>query len=814
MKGSKKALYLATVFAVTGAGNSVAYAQTTDGTSKSDKAGKGETELNEILVTARRRQENAQTVPIAISAFNDAALKARGVNNTLDLGNAVPNVKFDNTSSFSGLSSSFQAFIRGIGQSDFAMNTDPGVGVYVDGVYYARTVGSVVDLLDVQRVEVLKGPQGTLFGRNTVGGAINVTTLDPGPDLSFKGQLQIGSYHQINTGGSLNLPISPDWGAIITFATNSRDGYQSRIPFPGFTGVTGATATLSQTFVADQNQGGRPGAENNQTVRAKVKGYAGDLTVTLSGDYSHIRDAAAPGTILTANLDPVNSLSALYNGCVLGLAPQPLCDVSQYLPYGVNADANPNNDLPLYDNRFVTGNIDTTYATGANFSYIDAYGTSLTLETPLSDATSLKSITAYRRLDAHFGRDIDGSPLDMDQTSFRLKQHQLSQELQLSSQAFDILTYTLGSYYFHEFARQEDIVPLGQGLLAIAGPNTQKTDAWALFGEANLAVTSRLGLVFGARYTEERKNIQLDSQSFTPFFDAVGLPAAAFPRADHSYLAPADPQRAKFTDFSIRTGINYRINDNVFSYFTFSQGFKSGGFTTRLTAPYNPTFPGNASLPSLSFQPEKANNYEIGIKTELAHRRIRLNAAAFWDDYKNIQVVVQRGITPANENAAKGRIRGFEAELDALVTPELRFSGAVGYLDAKYLSLDFPVGAAPFGLDARFQNTPKWSASGSINYTFYLQSGASVLLNVSDSFRSTVALDAANSPLLIQGPVNLINTSIAFTTANEAMTFTLGGTNIFDKRYKMSGFSTTDIGFTEATFNRPAQWYARVEFKF
>lgn len=814
MKGLKAALYSATVLAVPVCGNSAAFAQATEGAAQAvDEATSADQGLGEIVVTARRREENAQTVPISISAFNADVLKARGISNTLDLGNAVPNVKLDSTSSFSGLSSSFQAFIRGIGQSDFAINTDPGVGVYVDGVYLARTVGSVVDLLDVERVEVLKGPQGSLFGRNTIGGAINVTTRDPGPDLGFRGQLQVGNFHQINTAGSLNLPIAQDWGAIVTFSTHSRDGYQSRIPFPGFTGVTGATAPLSQTFVADQNQGGKPGAENNQTVRAKIKGRMGDLTITLSGDYSHIRDAAAPGTLLTATLDPVNSLSALYNGCTFGLAPQPVCAASQYLPYGINADGNPNNDLPLYDDRFVTGNIDKTYATGANFSYIDSYGASLTLEAPLSDTTTVKSISGFRALQARFGRDIDGSPLDIDQTSFNLKQRQLSQELQLSSKMFGILSFTTGAYLFHEFARQEDIVPLGQGLLAIRGPNTQKTDAWALFGEANIAVTSKLGLVFGARYTEEKKNIQLDSRNFTPFFDLV-LPPEAFPRADHSYLAPAEAQRAKFTDFSMRAGINYQVNDNVFTYFTFSQGFKSGGFTTRLTAPYNPAFAGNAALPSLSFQPEKANNFEIGIKTELANRRIRFNAAAFWDDYKNIQVVIQRGITPANENAAKGRIRGFEAELDALVTPNLRIGGAIGYLDAKYTALNFPIGAAPFGLNARFQNTPEWSASASINYTINLDRGGAIDLNISDSYRSTVSLDAANTPALQQGPVNLVNASVAYTLPGKAATITFGGRNVFNKRYMMSGFSTTSVGFTEATFARPAEWYARVDFKF
>ncbi|EJL27314.1 outer membrane receptor protein [Caulobacter sp. AP07] len=805
MNISRNALYVSAAVAALSVSASPSRAQDNPAAKPPENA------LAEIVVTARRRAENVQTVPLAVSALNGDVLKARGISSTLELSSAVPNVQFDSTSSFSGVSSSFQGFIRGIGQSDFAINTDPGVGVYIDGVYLARTVGGVVDLMDVERVEVLKGPQGTLFGRNSIGGAVNVTTRDPSSDLGFRGQVQYGRFNQVNTGGVLNLPLGDNLGATVSFSTRARDGYQSRIAFPGFVGQTGAT--LSQTMVADKNQGGKPGAENNQTLRVKLKGTHGDLSATLSADYSHIRDAAAPGTLLTADLDPVNSLSALYNGCVLGLAPRAICGVSQYLPYGANADANPNNNLPLYDNRFVTGNRDTTYATGANFSNIDSYGTSLTLEYALSDNATVKSISAYRKMNAKFGRDIDGSPLDMDQTSFQVSQNQQSQELQLNARAFEALKYTLGAYYFRESAQQNDIVPLGQGILQIAGPNTQRTNAWALFGEANLEVTSRLSLLFGGRYTEERKRINLDSRSLTSFFNLV-LPPGAFPRADTSYLAPEDPQRAKFTDFSIRAGANYKINDDAFGYFTYSQGFKSGGFTTRLTAPYNPAFPGNSELPSLAFQPESANNYEIGLKTQFAQRRGRLNLAAFWDDYSNIQVVVQRGITPSNENAAKGRIRGFEAELDARVTSRLRIGGALGYTDAKYTALNFPPAAAPFGLDAKFQNTPEWTLSASANYSLPLDSGAVVDLNVNDSYRSAQYKDAANTPLLRQGPVNLVNASVAYTAPNKAVTFTVGGKNIFDKRYIMSGFATSSIGFVEATYARPAEWYARLDFSF
>lgn len=769
------------------------------------------TGLSEIIVTARRRSENLQNVPIAVSAFNSDTLKARGVSDTIQLANSVPNVVFQSTSSFSGASSTFQGFVRGIGQSDFAVNTDPGVGIYIDGVYIARTVGAVTDLLDIASVEVLKGPQGTLFGRNTIGGAVNITTRDPGKEFAFRGMIQYGRFNQINTGGTVDVPISDNLGGIFSFVTHARDGYQDRIVFPGGAGTTGAQ--LGQILVSDKNSGGKPGAENNQTLRGKLRYQSGALTATLTGDYSRIRDAAPPITLLRADLDPVNSLSALYNGCTLGLAPQALCGVSAYLPYGVNADANPNNNLPLYDNRFVTGDKDKTYATGANYSNMNAWGAALTLSYELSPTLTAKSITAYRELKAKFGADVDASPLDIDQTTFSIDQNQFSQELQLSGKAFGALSFTLGGYYFREYALQTDFVPLGQGLLQIFGPNTQRTKNAAVFGEASFAVTPRFNIVLGGRYTDEVKRLNLDQQNLTDFFDLL-LPAAAFPRADHHYLGPAGTQKLHFNNFSIRAGVNYKVTDDTLAYFTFSQGFKSGGFTTRLTAPYNPNFAANSALKSLIFQPEKNNLYEIGLKNELFDKRVRLNLAAFWNDYTDIQVVVQRGITPANENAAQGRIRGFEGELDALVMPRLRLGASVGYLDAKYTKLDFPAGAAPFGLNARFQNTPEWTLSGSLNYNLPLDSGASFDFNVANSYRTSIYLNAENSPTLFQGPINLLNLSMAYTTPSRNLTLTVGGKNVLNKRYLVAGFDTASVGFAEGTYARPAEWYARAEFKF
>ncbi|MEZ5744812.1 MAG: TonB-dependent receptor plug domain-containing protein [Sphingomonadaceae bacterium] len=189
--------------------------------------------IGEIVVTAQKRAENVQDVPIAISAFTADALSERAVTSVASLSNISPNVTLDAGTPFSGSSAVLSAYIRGIGANDFAFNIDPGVGIYLDGVYLARSVGANQDLPDVERVEVLKGPQGTLFGRNTIGGAISIVTHDPGDEFRFKGDVTVGRYSFIQTRGTVDLPLGNGVSSSLAFSTKNRNGYVKRIPFPG-----------------------------------------------------------------------------------------------------------------------------------------------------------------------------------------------------------------------------------------------------------------------------------------------------------------------------------------------------------------------------------------------------------------------------------------------------------------------------------------------------------------------------------------------------------------------------------------------------
>ena len=253
--------------------------------------------LAEVVVTAQKRSENIQDVPIAITAFSESALREKGIVDLHGLSGLVPNVNLDQGSPFSGSNSVLSASIRGIGQDDFAFNLDPGVGVYVDGVYFARTVGANQGLLDVERIEVLKGPQGTLFGRNTIGGAISIVTRTPGDEFAVQGQVTGGSYDRRDASVMVDIPLADHVLSTITVSTQYQDGYQRRIPYPSTTPyVSDPVGALNSSGTeAFDTQGGT----NQQVVRAKVQWRASDaLTATFTADWTHTDQPSTASTAL------------------------------------------------------------------------------------------------------------------------------------------------------------------------------------------------------------------------------------------------------------------------------------------------------------------------------------------------------------------------------------------------------------------------------------------------------------------------------------------------------------------------------------
>jgi outer membrane receptor protein involved in Fe transport len=558
--------------------------------------------IADIVVTAQKRAESVQDVPIAISAFSGAALTERAIGNVAQLSAGTPNVNLDAGSTFSGSTAVLTAYIRGIGLNDFGIQLDPGVGVYLDGIYLARTIGANLDLPDVERIEILKGPQGTLFGRNTIGGAISVVTRDPGGQLAFRGDVTTGRFQRLDVRGSVDLPLTEQLSAMVTFSTKNRDGYQKRIPFPGLAQYH--TEAISAFRNTGYDAADTSGDQDEWTLRGKlIWRPSSRMTVRLSADHQLINQSANPSSVLgvtdilrgpfagTMNipgtaLDPTGTtgfnFGGLYNFCI-GAMPVEiaargagnLCgprgtprNPSEILPGlgSVNVDGDPANNRLPFDSRWVNADKDSSYATGINFSQLKSWGLAGTSDYELSDNVNLRSITGYRDIDFKSGVDFDNSPLAILENSISARQWQFSQEFQILGKALDKkVTYVLGGYFFKEKGSAVDYITFGQGLLQIDTPVDIKTTNYAVFGQADWRITDLIGVTVGGRYTHEKKILRasisdlngLNYKLFNctiygdPCSSALGFPDPSDPL--EFYVQ--ETQHKKFSNFSPKVGI-------------------------------------------------------------------------------------------------------------------------------------------------------------------------------------------------------------------------------------------------------------------
>lgn len=795
---------------------------------QADKGG-----LADILVTAQKRSERVQDVPIAISAFSSQALASKGVTEIAAVGNLAPNVTLDAGTPFSGSSSVLSAYIRGIGQNDFAFNLDPGVGIYLDGVYLARSVGANQDLLDIERIEILKGPQGDLFGRNSIGGAISIVTRRPSDTFAAKAEVTTGRFNRIDVKGAIDVPLTSDLRSTLSFSTKNRNGYQKLLPYPG------ATASVIESDSFPSFGRGHPndfGGFGEYTVRGKLEWQATpNIRATLTGDYLHQNTNGVASSILKTHTDIATGgvFGFFYNTCIntpaailatlpFGKICGPRANVGTPLA-GVNVDGVPGNDHLTYGDQFIAPSKDTTYATGNSFSRLNNYGGALTVDWDLGGPV-LKSITSYRELRWKSAQDEDGSPLAFLETSFEMNQHQFSQEFQLTGKAGDDrLSYVAGLYYFNEGGNLHDLVTFPGGLLQIDGQNLLSTKAYAAYAHLNYKITEQVSITLGGRYTEEKKQFEgLQADPNGTFYKLNGLdptPAnrVALCTATGGVLCYPDPtdvlriyplgkNRLNFSNFSPKIGLEYKPSRDVMLYASYSRGYKTGGWTTRLTQP--PALGQTAP----SFGPEKANTFDGGIKSQFLDRKVVLNVSGFHTDYKNIQLTAQVGTSPTIVNAGNAEIYGFEVELQARPVEALTLSASVGYTHARYTNVLF--GASGVTTASSLPKTPEWKFNFSPQYVVGLGNGGSVLLTADYTHTSSLFNDTENTVLIARGATDMLNTSVTYREPGEHWELSIGGTNLLNERYLTTGQNQVAGGVTYGTYSRPVEWYATARVKF
>lgn len=756
-------------------------------------------QIDEIVVTARKRAENQQDVPIAITTITANDFESRNITDISRLDEIAPNITIDATAPLSGSSNATSIFIRGVGQTDFVPTSDPGVGVYLDGVYIARSTGGLLDLKDVEQVEILRGPQGTLFGRNTIGGAVNVTTIKPSTDGFFgEAQVSTGSFDRLDFEAAVNIPLGDTLAARFSGKRISSDGYGERI-------LTGESL----------------GGEDRFTLRGSLRWQPTDrLTVDVAADYSEGDEDSPVSTTVSGSNIPLGAPNSLFGGVLFNNL---IGAASGGIPGVITIPGLPA-DTPRFDASLVeTGSLFESNATGPTGSEYDIFGISGTVQYDLNDNITLKSITAYRDQSTAFGRDPDGSPLELVHTSNVGNADQFSQELQILGDYGD-LNWVLGGFYLTEEGNDAATVPFAQEtftrnagnlctfeLVPVTAPceflNIFRIDSvdggtlfentsYAIFGEVSYDFTDRLSVTGGLRWTQDEKNIDATGAL------AGGAPLLANPVADET-----------FDRLTPRVIVDYKVNDNVLGYASFSQGFKSGGFNPRYGAPIDaPT----------SFDPETVDSYEIGFKSDFWDGRARVNAAGFFSNYDDIQVVVFDNGIPRTINAAQGEIKGLELEGTLQPDDHWLIQGSLGLIDAEYTELDAAIIGSfglpivnPLNTDLEFVNTPNAVGSLGIQYRQDIGNWGDLTYRVDLSHRGRWANDAVNTAELVQDSVTLLGGRLTLSPDNARWTVALYGTNLTDEEYITSGVADEPgFGLVEQNAARPREWGASLGVKF
>lgn len=757
--------------------------------------------LEEIMVTAQKRPEGLQDTPIAISAVSAAALEARGVQNISNLQNFTPNLVFDSTAPISGVSSGAVVFIRGVGQTDFSITTDPGVGTYVDGVYMSRSIGGVLDVLDLERVEVLRGPQGTLFGRNTIGGAISLISKRPAEEFGVRGEITYGNRDRIDLFGAVDAPIGDKVRTKFVASLRKQDG-----------------------FVIGQADDRDLGDTNRYSLRGVVEvDFADNFMATLAADYTRIHEQNAPSKLVGISVQPPIAFDD--NGVPVSLTTT-RTDIrfdretgntvfeNFTVPAGAPtlaflqnfADVPVLGDTPI-DERFITSDLDSTFATGPNGTELDIWGVSLVLDWDLGWG-QVKSTTAYRKTSGSFARDADGSPVDFAHTeNFDYGQDQFSQELQLTGTVIDDkLKYAAGVFFFDESGNDELFVTLPDAFGIVSNFTFVNNQSIAAYAQGTYAITDELSLTAGARYTEDDKEYTAPADGngitngFAGIFGAPGTFTNFFPPGTVS---------EKFTDWSFKGILDYNFGNGTLVYVSYSEGFKSGGFNVRYLVPVPNAIP---------FTPEQLTTYEAGIKWQGLDNRVRVNAAVFHSDYEDIQLVIYNGGAPIITNAGDANINGAEIEIQAVPTENLELGFGLGYLDASYSSvapLDPLIAPdVQVGIDNDLPNTPEWSMNAFAQYTLPVTDRGSVIGRVDWTYSSRIENDAVNSRFLTQPGFHLLNAQITYSHDDGRWSVSAFADNLFNERVLESGDSNFGIGFHEATFNEPREYGVRARFKY
>jgi iron complex outermembrane receptor protein len=779
--------------------------------------------ITEVVVTAQFREQNLQETPIAITAISGELLEARSQTNLADVTAQSPNVLLQVNPAGGG--TSMRAFIRGVGQSDQSPSVDPGVGIYVDDVYFATVTASVFELLDLERVEILRGPQGTLSGMNSLGGSVKLFSRQATGSGGFiEGTL--GDLDRRDFRGSADFTLVPDkLFARVSGVARKRDGYIKRLDYacshPNDPYVV--SGAIPRANSGPDCEIGTLGGQSMTALRGTLRWVASDaVQVTLIGDVT-ADDSETQASVLRNAGEIIPGLSLSYQGIPYD---------NRFTPYGPNRGDTVFNDPYLSYANFVNPGVTYTPinvagdAGPSNGTFVakpanevDAWGTSATVDWSLGEGYSLKSITGYREYETQSGQDNDGSPVAILQSLSQFNHKQFSQEFRFNGAALgSLLEYTVGAIYFDQetvFATRESdpFVPFGtdpfnRPIFDFIQDDTTKNEFRAGFLHTLWHLTDKLNLAAGFRYTKQDKSYlfyRLNIDGVNPFQ----------PLSD-----PANPLNGRVGRFKgshndYRLNLDYQWTDDLMTYVQFSTGFKGGGISPR------PYFPQQI----LGFGPEELDAYEFGWKSRFFSRRLQVNGAVFYNDYKGYQATPNQcvdangqilplpfgtpGLCGQYLNVADAIVKGAELEVQLYPIERLAIDAAYSYLDFEFGAPKIQTASVIAGQSAPGLGKNKWSLG--VQYEIPFSWGGSLTPRVDIVHTPGYCGDLTCSALSRNDDYNIVNARLTYLSSDEDWRVAFELTNVTDKLYTLN---TLNTAYASSQPGTPRLWAISVRRNF
>ncbi len=703
--------------------------------------------LEEITVTAEHREAGLQDTEISLSAFSSDAISQLGISNGLDIGEYVPNL---NAQPYVGGRTGVSYNIRGVGNAETLITFDPAVSVYIDGVLIAKNTGALLDVLELERVEVLRGPQGTLYGRNTMGGAVNYITKKPVDDFEGSFKTTLGKYNQRDVRGMLNVPLMPASSAIgsldmrASLASLNRDGTQDN-DFAG--------STQDELGTKDRNVGMVHFAWNPTD----------DLAVAYSYDRTRIDEVQE--TAWVTQVRPGSTVAGLGLG-----------------DYLARSESDRPSSISVNDPHHAITDVD---------------GHALNISWDLNDQMTLSSITGYRTMENFGEQDSDGSPLTLISTRDRQENESLSQEFRLVGSSWESrMNYSVGLFYMEE---EGDVF---NETKVFGGPRVNlasyDNEAWAAYGQLTFALTDRFDITVGLRYTEEEREMEKAVINGVAFTNPVYLSDVRSSYASNFFpIANKD-----YDNVSGLVSVSYDWTDDLMTYFKVSSGYQSGGFNVRDATPEDFT---------RGFDEETLIAYELGMKAQFLDR-YQLNGALWYSDYddKRVNNFNPQTLSQTVRNAGVVEIWGLEAEFLAQLTDSVQVGVNYGYVDPEYVEYDFleSNGSVTDRTDTtNFPYTPKNSVSAHISYEQPLNVGL-FRARLDWSYRNKMTFLVGQPERNSSDQAETVNARVSLEEikgpSDTEMRVSLWGKNLTDEGYYNFGVNIYDtFGFDVNTYGEP-----------